>query len=64
MKLYGLFDYFYDRHEWETLVITSYNAGKLEIEAGEERIAETWEQHNDYAIEELQHYYIKEVKVI
>jgi hypothetical protein len=65
MKLYGLFDYAYDYHEWEVCECVSHNRGKLEGEIGDfDILAGTWEEHQTLARKEKQHYYIKEVKVI
>ena len=63
MRLHGLFyhDYNKDGSESEAIECVSECVGKLEGEVEDDPLAETWQQHRDYADAMLPHYVIKRV---
>lgn len=72
MKMYGLFHYFYDWYEWESLVVVSTSKDALKAKAQIEAQGKDYEvplacslrKHKDLKGEEIEHLYIKEIEVI
>lgn len=65
-KMYGLFKYIYDYHEWEYLVATSTDKDKLVKFVGNDptrylELTLTKEQHQELSEDESTHYYIYEI---
>lgn len=66
MKIYGLFLYIYDYHEWESLVATSTDKDKLvkflkDDDKRSSPLVMTEEQHGELSADEISHYYIYEI---
>ena len=70
MKIYGLFEYTYDYHEWEQLIVVSRSVDKLQKfyetykgEYGKFPLVEGV-HHHDHAQLESNHLIIREVGVV
>lgn len=65
MTIYGLFDYSYDYHTFESFLMASKKLYKLEKLCTESiPVVFTVDEHEKLASDEIRHYYIKQLEVI